>query len=52
MELIPVSKDAEYIEVHPAALAQHKVLGWRECAKQDDEDKPKRGRPAKTVEAE
>lgn len=35
MELIPVSKNGEYMEVHPAALAQHQNLGWQECAKQD-----------------
>jgi hypothetical protein len=41
IELIPVALGGEYIEVHPEALAQHKALGWRECAKQEatkDED--------------
>lgn len=32
--LIPVSKDGEYIEVHPSTLAQHKALGWVECERQ------------------
>lgn len=32
--LIPVSKDADYLEVHPGALAEHKKLGWAECEKQ------------------
>ena len=31
MELIPVSKDGDYIEIHPATLADHKRMGWREC---------------------
>lgn len=35
VQLIPVSKAGEYIEVHPVALAQHKALGWVECAKQE-----------------
>jgi hypothetical protein len=54
MELIAVSKDGEYLEVHPTALAQHKALGWKECQKQeptsDDAlavETKKRGRPAK-----
>lgn len=34
-QLIPVSKAGEYLEVHPTALAQHKALGWTECAKQE-----------------
>jgi hypothetical protein len=58
MELISVSKDGEYLEVHPSTLAQHKALGWKECTKQEAEKQPtsdesiavepkKRGRPAK-----
>lgn len=39
MELIPVSLNGVYAEVHPTALAQHKALGWRECEKQVDESK-------------
>jgi len=35
VDLIPVEKSGEYIEVHPTALQQHKQLGWRECAKQE-----------------
>lgn len=53
-DLIPVSKGADYIEVHPDALDEHKRLGWAECerrepvAQGDEDDKPaKRGR--KTV---
>ena len=34
MELIPVSKDGEYIEIHPATLADHKRIGWLECERQ------------------
>lgn len=37
MELIPVSKNGEYMEVHPTALGQHKNLGWQECEKQEIE---------------
>lgn len=37
MELIPVSKAGEYIEVHPATLAEHKQLGWVECEKREPE---------------
>ena len=37
MELIPVSKDGAYLEVHPTTLKQHKELGWRECEKQEAE---------------
>lgn len=35
MELVSVSKDGEYLEVHPSTLVQHKELGWRGCEKQD-----------------
>ena len=52
MELIPVSKDGDYIEIHPATLADHKRLGWAECARQEQADKPKPGRKPKAVEAE
>ena len=52
IELIPVAKGGEYIEVHPAALDEHKRLGWAECARQDQADKPKPGRKPKAVEAE
>lgn len=39
MELIPVTKDGVYMEVHPTAFVAHKNLGWRECEKQiSDED--------------
>lgn len=34
MELIPVSKDGDYIEIHPATLADHKRMGWLECERQ------------------
>lgn len=41
MDLIPVSKGGEYIEVHPATLAEHKQLGWLECEKRKPEPKAK-----------
>lgn len=34
-DLIPVSKNGEYLEVNRVALLQHKHLGWVECAKQE-----------------
>lgn len=53
VELIAITKNGDYLEVHPTCLAQHKALGWKECEKQkstSDEpavDTKKRGRPAK-----
>lgn len=59
MELVTVTKDGEFLEVHLTALAQHKALGWEECEKRSkaqgestsDEstavETKKRGRPAK-----
>ncbi|MBW8464868.1 hypothetical protein [Acidovorax sp.] len=38
IELIPVTKDGEYIEVNPATLAEHKALGWVLCARQEPAD--------------
>ena len=40
MELIRVSKQGEYLEVHLTALAAHKALGWKECAKQESAQEP------------
>lgn len=34
-ELIPVANGGEYLEVHPTALANHKELGWAECARRE-----------------
>lgn len=34
MEMIPVTKGGEYLEVHPTTLADHKRCGWTECEKQ------------------
>lgn len=55
MELIPVARGPEYLEVHPSALKQHKELGWRECEKREQpaegeqidaaEPTKRRGRP-------
>lgn len=59
VELIPVRKGGEYIEVHPVALAQHKKLGWRECERVDTaptadppEAAPIKARKAKTPDQE
>lgn len=30
--LIPVSKGADYLEVHPNAVDEHRRLGWAQCA--------------------
>ncbi|MGL5004677.1 MAG: hypothetical protein ACRDAM_17190 [Casimicrobium sp.] len=38
MELIPVSKDGEYIEVHPTCVDEHKRLGWQACEKRETEE--------------
>lgn len=35
MNLIPVSKGSEYLEVHPTTLQAHRELGWSECEKRE-----------------
>lgn len=52
IQLTPVTKGGEYIEVHPTTLGDHKRLGWVECARQEQAEKPKPGRKPKAVEAE
>lgn len=50
IELIPVTKDGEYIEVNPATLAEHKALGWVQCARQEPaDDEPDGAKKAPTV---
>ena len=50
IELIPVTKDGEYIEVNPATLAEHKALGWVQCARQEPSDnEPDGAKKAPTV---
>ena len=50
IELIPVTKDGEYIEVNPATLAEHKALGWVHCARQEPADnEPDGAKKAPTV---
>ena len=49
MELIPVTLNGVYTEVHPTALAQHKALGWRECEKQES-DEPDEAKSATKAE--
>lgn len=51
VQLIPVSKAGEYLEVHPTALAQHKALGWAECAKQEPA-KEEGGKPSDGLKVE
>ncbi len=40
MELIPMQKGEEYMEVHPNVISQFKNLGWVECERR--EEKPKK----------
>lgn len=44
IELTPVARGAEYLEVHPSALANHQELGWSVCERREvaapDEAKP------------
>jgi|GEM_PF-2667887 len=50
IELTPVTKDGEYIEVNPATLAEHKALGWVQCARQEPSDnEPDGAKKAPTV---
>jgi hypothetical protein len=37
-KLIPVAKGADYLEVHPATLADHQRVGWAVCEKREQED--------------
>ena len=48
IELIPVSKGADYLEVHPTTLAGHKAAGWVECEKREikEEQPKKKGAPS------
>lgn len=53
IELIPVTLNGDYIEVHPTALEDHKRIGWVQCQRQEqaEEDAPvKRGRKPKDAE--
>ena len=50
MELIPVSLNGVYSEVHPTALANHKSLGWRECEKQEQPEHPEGAKKASVAE--
>lgn len=52
MELIPVSKDGDYIEIHPTALADHQRCGWAQCARQDAADAPDTNGDGKVTAAE
>lgn len=49
VELIPVTKHGEYLEVHPVALAQHEALGWVKCARQEHADADPEGAKKATV---
>lgn len=37
MSFVTVTKDGEFIDInaHPACVAEHKQLGWREATKQE-----------------
>lgn len=48
-DLIPVAKGGEYLEVHPTTLANHKALGWTECARRENVDADPEGTKPLTV---
>lgn len=50
VELIPVSKDGEYIEVHPVALKAHEVLGWKRCEKREAKEDAEGAKKASVAE--
>lgn len=52
IELIPVTKDGEYIEVNPVALSAHKALGWQQCARQEPAEAPDTNADGKVTAAE
>jgi len=37
VNLIAVSKDGAYLEVHPTCLEAHLSVGWKECEKREEE---------------
>ncbi len=49
VELIPVAKSGEYLEVHPSTLADHQRLGWAPCARKEPADEPDGAKKALTV---
>lgn len=49
VELIPVAKGGEYLEVHSSTLADHQRLGWAPCARQEPADEPDGAKKAATV---
>ena len=52
IELIPVTKGGEYLEVHPTALADHQRCGWSQCARQEAADAPDTNGDGKVTAAE
>lgn len=52
MQLIPVTKDGEYLEVHPVTLSAHKALGWQQCARQEPAEAPDINGDGKVTAAE
>lgn len=52
IELIPVTKGGEYLEVHPTALADHQRCGWAQCARQEAADAPDTNGDGKVTAAE
>lgn len=51
IELIPVSKGADYLEVHPTTLAGHKAVGWAECEKRETKEEST-GKPSDGLKVE
>lgn len=46
MQLIPMEKDGETLEVHPSCVADHQRIGWRVAPEPVAEAKPE-SKPAK-----
>lgn len=51
-KLIPVAKGADYLEVHPATLADHQRVGWAVCEKREQEDPDAANKPADLTAAQ
>ncbi len=51
VELVPVSKGVEYLEVHPSTLQAHVAMGWLQCQRRESsEGEPDGAKKASVVE--
>jgi hypothetical protein len=50
LELVPMTKDGQTLEVHPSCVADHKRQGWVEAPAESKESTHKRGRKAASEE--